>query len=76
MSSPKGDACIYILTALLQRMEAEKPGLITEIIDGIKNDQSNMPENISNKEHVELIFSEALSMLERAHSLPEQESNA
>ena len=76
MSAAKSDACIYILTVLLQRMETEKPGLIPEIIDGIKSDQSNMSENINNKEHVESIFNEALTMLERAHSLTEQKNNA
>jgi len=76
MSNPKSDACMYILTGILQRMDAEKPGFIMDMIAGIKNDQSALPENIENKEHIESIFREALSVLERAHVLLEQSDNA
>nr|WP_189337676.1 hypothetical protein [Halomonas elongata] len=38
MENPKADAALYLLTGLLQRLEAERPGMVQEMIDGVEGD--------------------------------------
>ena len=60
----KAEACTYILHMLQQRLEAQQPGLVQDILHGAKadlasfNDQENMPEAVSK------VFNEAISILE------------
>ncbi|RFA30823.1 hypothetical protein CAI21_04810 [Alkalilimnicola ehrlichii] len=67
MSDAKTDAALYVLTGLLQRLEAERPGLIQDMLAGIEGDRKSLPPNLENKAHVEAIFDEALTMLRRAN---------
>ena len=76
MSNPKNDACVYILTALLQRLDNSNPGIITDILEGIKTDRSSIPKNIENKEYIESIYIDALSIMERAQLLSKKSDNA
>jgi hypothetical protein len=60
----KAEACTYILHMMLQRLEAQQPGLVQNMLLGAKadiaslNGQENMPE------HVSKVFNEAISTLE------------
>ncbi len=60
----KAQACAYILHMLLQRLEAQQPGLVQDVLLGAKadlasvSDQENMPESVSK------VFDEAISILE------------
>ncbi len=60
----KAQACAYILHMLLQRLEAQQPGLVQDMLLGAKadlasvSDQENMPESVSK------VFDEAISILE------------
>ncbi len=76
MKDPKVDACLYLLTGLLQRMDKENPGLIKNMIEGVKSDQAAIPKNTTEKEHVSEICKEALVLLERAQLYLEEENNA
>jgi len=69
MKDPKVDACLYILTELLQRMDKKNPGLIKNMIESTKIDQVAISKNVAEKNHVDEIFKEALILLERAHLL-------
>ncbi|MCG6199973.1 hypothetical protein [Psychromonas antarctica] len=66
MENPKIEACVYILTALLQRLEREKTGLIEDIIKGVEADQNALPDNIANTDKIDAIFCEALKILNLA----------
>ncbi|MES3675501.1 hypothetical protein QC589_06055 [Halomonas elongata] len=66
MENPKADAALYLLTGLLQRLEAERPGMVQEMIDGVEGDRAGLPKEMENREHVEKIFDEALVLLTRA----------
>lgn len=68
MKNAKADAALYILTGLLQRLETERPGMITEMLKGIESDRASLPENIEDREHVEKIFDEAIGLLTRANT--------
>jgi hypothetical protein len=63
MESVKADAALYLLTGLLQRLDAERPGMLQEMIAGVEGDRAALPENIENREHVEKIFEQALELL-------------
>jgi hypothetical protein len=60
----KAEACTYILHMLLQRLEAQQPGLVQDMLLGAKADlvsvcgQENMPKPVSN------VFNEVISILE------------
>ncbi|GAB0151679.1 MULTISPECIES: hypothetical protein [Marinobacterium] len=68
MESVKADAALYLLTGLLQRLDAERPGMLQEMIAGVEGDRAALPENIENREHVEKIFEQALELLARANT--------
>lgn len=68
MKSAKAGAALYLLTGLLQRLDAERPGMIREMIEGVEGDRAALPENIESREHVEKIFDEAVGLLIRANS--------
>ena len=68
MESAKADAALYLLTGLLQRLDAERPGMLQEMIAGVEGDRAVLPENIENREHVEKIFEQALELLTRANT--------
>ena len=68
MENAKADAALYLLTGLLQRLNAERPGLLQKMIAGVEGDQAALPDNIENREHVEKIFDEALELLARANT--------
>lgn len=68
MKNAKADAALYILTGLLQHLETERPGMITEMLKGIESDRASLPENIEDREHVEKIFDEAIGLLTRANT--------
>ncbi len=63
LNNSKLDACVYLLQSLLQRLDAKQPGLINEMIDGVKNDKNSIPASISVPEHVHAIFDESLKIL-------------
>ena len=69
MKNAKADASLYLLTSLLQRLEASQPGLLQDMIDGVKVDQSMIPHDAPEKAHIEDIFKESLLLLERASLL-------
>ena len=69
MKDSKANASLYLITMLVQRMENDKPGMIKEMIEGVKNDKANIDESTPNKDHIEAVFEEALTLLERANSL-------
>lgn len=71
MKNAKTDACIYLLGGLLQRLEFKAPGLLKEMIYGVKGDQLALPNEVPEKEHIEQIFIESLNILERADGLIE-----
>jgi hypothetical protein len=68
MESVKADAALYLLTGLLQRLDAERPGMLQEMIAGVEGDRAALPENFENREHVEKIFEQALELLARANT--------
>ncbi|MBL7251961.1 hypothetical protein [Alloalcanivorax marinus] len=68
MESVKADAALYLLTGLLQRLDAERPGMLQEMIAGVEGDRAALPENIENREHVEKIFEQVLELLTRANT--------
>ena len=69
MKNAKADASLYLLTALLQRLEGSNPGLLKDMICGVKTDQSSIPADAAEKEHIDEIFKESLMLLERASLL-------
>ena len=75
MKNAKTDACIYLLGGLLQRLELQSPGLLKEMINGVKGDQLALPNEVPEKEHIEQIFIESLNILERADGLIELSKN-
>lgn len=68
MKDAKADAALYLLTGLVQRLGAERPGMIPEMIKGIESDRASLTDNIEDREHVEKIFEEALALLTRANN--------
>lgn len=68
MEKAKADAALYLLTGLLQRLNAERPGMLEEMIAGVEGDRAALSENIENREHVEEIFDEAIELLTRANT--------
>lgn len=73
MENVKADTASYILTVLLQRLEAKHPGMLQEMVGGIQSDQSALSGEASASEHIGLVFQEALGLLTRAKSLVDNE---
>tara|TARA_R110001583_G_C5500323_1_gene395693 strand:- start:108 stop:338 length:231 start_codon:yes stop_codon:yes gene_type:complete len=69
MKNAKADASLYLLTGLLQRLEGSNPGLLQDMICGVKADQSSIPHDAPEKEHIDEILKESLVLLERASLL-------
>lgn len=69
MNDAKAGAALYLLTGLLQRLDAERPGMIQEMIAGVEGDRAALAENSERSEHVENIFDEALELLTRASTV-------
>ena len=69
MADVKADATSYILTMLLQRFEAQNPGTVNEMIEGLKSDQDAVSSRASGSGHVTQVFQEVLSLLTKAESL-------
>lgn len=68
MKNAKADAAFYLLTGLLQRLDAERPGMLQDMIAGVESDRAALPENIEDREHVEEIFDEAMKLLTLANT--------
>ncbi|WP_058987339.1 hypothetical protein [Acetobacter senegalensis] len=62
----KAQAYSYIMLCLLQRLERREPGLINDLLDGIKADYEASKTHAQNRPPVSLIFEEAISFLARA----------
>ena len=56
-------ASVYILHMLLQRLEAKHPGLVQELLDGAKADQTAFSAQDKKLEGVSQIFDEAIAIL-------------
>ena len=69
MSDAKSAASMYILTLLLQRLEKTSPGLIQDMIQGVKADQAGITNEIDKTEKLTSVFHEALTTLENADRL-------
>ncbi len=69
MNNAKSDAALYLLTGLIQRFERLQPGTIEEMLEGVKSDRDNTSEDIANKEYVDEIFCESITLLERIKSM-------
>lgn len=67
MDDPKSGASLYILTLLLQRLEKTNSGLIKDMIEGVKSDQSAISNEIPEKEKIDSILKETLATLERVN---------
>ncbi len=76
MKNAKADASIYLLTCLLQRLETSNPGLLQDMIQGVKADKSSLPDDVAEKDHIEQIFQESLLLLERADLLLKDSTNS
>jgi hypothetical protein len=64
----KAGACAYILHGLLQRLEKQNPGLVLDLLNGVRADQSavlaqGLPPNPVNQ-----IFAESIVLLEHCHA--------
>jgi hypothetical protein len=68
MKNAKADAALYLLTGLIQCLETERPGMISEMIEGVEGDRASLPESIEDRDHIEQIFDEAIRLLTRANT--------
>lgn len=64
----KAGACAYVLHCLLQRLELQSPGLVLDLLNGVKADQVAIQNNQSLSVSVKQVFSEAVDLLERCHA--------
>ncbi len=76
MDDAKLGASLYILTGLLQRLEKTNPGLIKDMIEGVKSDQASVLNKIPEKEKIDNIFKETLATLEQANQLLASDENS
>ncbi|HUA79434.1 MAG TPA: hypothetical protein VL997_03610 [Dyella sp.] len=67
-SDVKAHACSYILLSLLQRMDQKEPGLIEELIAGVKGDLEASQSQGDLPPFVPLIFQETIAILTRANA--------
>jgi hypothetical protein len=62
----KAAACTYILHMLLQRLEAQQPGLVQNMLLGAKADLASFNGQENKHEPASKVFNEAISILEVA----------
>lgn len=72
----KAGACTYLLHGLLQRLELKNPGLVLDLLEGVKGDQSAVRAQGSVAEPLERIFMEAIALLERCHGQNQMRAGA
>jgi len=75
MDDAKLGASVYILTELLQRFEKTNPGLIKDMIEGVKSNQASVLNKIPEKK-IDNIFKETLATLEQANQLLASDENS
>ena len=63
MNHAKADACAYILTVLLQRLEAKEPDFIAEMISGVKADQNSISDGFENFDYFQDVLKKASRFL-------------
>ncbi|QUM76847.1 hypothetical protein HWV00_11700 [Moritella sp. 24] len=68
MKNPKADACSYLMTMILQRLEHYDEGFINNLVEGVEADRSALPKTFQSKPHVEAIFRETYKILDHAKS--------
>ena len=66
MDNSKTDACSYLLVCLLQRLDDNQAGFITELKDGVQADMNSALSNSNTSEAAKNVFPEALKILEQA----------
>lgn len=66
MTDIKAEATSYILTMLLQRIEAQIPGTLDGMIAGVKSDRASVPGTTLKSENINEVFEEALRVLANA----------
>ena len=64
----KAGACSYILMCLLQRLDAQAPGLIDELVAGVEGDFRAVESQGETPPLVSAIFKEAQAILRRANA--------
>jgi hypothetical protein len=64
----KAQACSYILLGLIQRMDEKEPGLIEEMLAGVKGDFDASRSQGDLAAPVPMIFEEAIAFLTRANA--------
>lgn len=61
-------ACSYILHCLLQRLEKQNPGLVMDLLQGVKADHESVIAQEKNTDLVAETFKNAIAMLELCHA--------
>lgn len=69
MQNAKAEAALYLLTGLIQRVSEDNPAVLNDMLEGAKADQKSMSSNVKNKEFIDEIFKESISILERIKGL-------
>lgn len=64
----KAGACAYVLHCLLQRLEVQTPGLVLDLLNGVRADHLAVEKQLSLSEPVRQVFQEAIHLLERCHA--------
>ena len=72
MKNAKTDAAMYLLTGLIQRIEAQNPGLVDEMVQGVISDRNSISRGVADYEHIQEIFNESLKLLSRIESLKDK----
>ena len=60
-------ACVYILHGLLQRLEARDPGLVVEMLSGLRADYAAASTHVGLPELNRQVYEEAIRMIELVH---------
>lgn len=63
MADTKTEATSYLLTMLLQRIEAQLPGTLDDMIEGVKSDQASVSGTPVKGRNIHEVFEEALRLL-------------
>ncbi|CAM3015250.1 hypothetical protein [Moritella viscosa] len=66
MKNPKADACSYLITMIIQKLEEDNQGLINSLIEGVEADRAALPKRVQSRTHVEAIIRETFKILDRA----------